>query len=349
MSTDLLRMAGRMVMVGVRGASPDDAVLRADIEVCREAGVGGVILFDVHLPASGPGRRAPRNILSPSQTRSLIDHLREQLGEHLLVAVDQEGGAVMRLSPARGFRGGVSAKVFASMTPEAQRHEAEALAGEVASLGIDINFAPCVDIGLNASSPIIASLDRSFSADPHVVTRCAEVVLGAHEAAGVASCLKHYPGHGSAAADTHEGFVDITEVFDPSAELAPYRALAHRAPMVMTGHLLDSGVDPDRPASLSASHTTSRLRNELGFQGVVVVDSLDMRAVAAHHSLEDAVALAVAAGADIVLDGVNAPGDERGCPAVQIRDAIARSAESPEGAARLAESARRIDALRRAN
>ncbi len=358
------QLAGGMLMVGVRGASPDDPVLRADLEACRETSVGGVILFDVDLPTmvemtrSGVGTsearaRAVRNILSPAQTRSLIEHLRLTLGLGLLVSVDQEGGSVARLSPARGFTPHPSQRDLGTMAAAVARQHMDAMWAEIASCDFDISFAPCVDVALNSENRVVVANGRCFSGDPRVVTERAGQSLAAARSAGVIACLKHYPGHGSSAGDSHAGFVDITRAYDADIELAPYHELLGMfggdVPMVMTGHLFDATIDRDHPASLSFEHTTRRLREGLGFGGVVVTDALDMGAVTSRYGLDEACILAINAGADLLLDANNAPGSARVCPAPAMHEAIMRGVVDgciAGGEDRLRASWRRLEAIR---
>lgn len=342
---DMRALAGRMVMVGVRGAAPGDADLERDLEACRRAGVSAIILFDREA-SSG----AARNIRDPRQTRALTEHIRRRLGASTIIGVDQEGGAVARLKEAAGFGASVSAETFAWLSADEQFAAAERLASDVAATGCDLNFAPCVDVAVDPENPIITRLGRAYSDDPEIVTACARRMIEAHQRAGLATCLKHYPGHGSSRGDTHLGGVDITDTFDPERELAPYAALVNEAQRrdwrtcVMTAHVLDRAVDPDRPASLSRAHM-DRLREEIGFEGVVVTDSLDMGAVAGNMTIEDATVQAVDAGADLVLHCNNGPGEKRPCPAEGIVDAIADAAAAGRirgGMDRLRLSARRI-------
>lgn len=345
---DIHSIIGSMLMVGIRGPGPEDAAFRADLDACREACVGGVILFDVHLP----DRTRDRNIISPGQIRELCDHLRRELGDRLLISVDQEGGSVARLSPTRGFQPQPSAAEVAAF-PYWKRHFApDRNARQVAAAGCNLNFAPCVDVAINPDNPIIAGKQRSFGVDPQVIVNCAERVIHAHTQAGVATCLKHFPGHGSSAGDTHEGFVDITHSWQRSVELQPFRwqipTLDPRWTCIMTAHVFHSGIDPDHPASLSRRHTTDLLRDELGFRGVVITDSLDMGAITQRYPAHEALILAINAGADILLDGCNAPGMERPCPAREMHEAITRALRDGRiigGEERLRASAARIARL----
>ncbi len=369
---DTASQIGRLLMVGVRGAAPDDPLLRADLAACREARCRAVILFDAHAPTLAPLlgagvprdealSRSPRNILSPAQTRELTAHIREALGAGTIVAVDQEGGEVARLAPRRGFPCTLSAEAVGALPADARVTEHDALARTVAAAGFNLNFAPCVDVAVNPANPIIAGKRRAFSGDPALVAACAAESLGAHRRASVCACLKHFPGHGSSAADSHLGFTDITATWREDAELTPYRALfaqfagagarAHAAPFVMTGHLFHARLDPDHPASLSRAVTTGLLREALGFRAAVVTDSLDMRAIAQRYSPEEACVLAHNAGADLLLDANNMPpatgaAHERPCPAPAMHEAIARALRDgriPGGLDCIRESAARID------
>ncbi len=353
--------AGRLLCVGIRGTEPGQDLLEADLEACRRAGVGGIILFDVDVPTlrrlEGEGvapaearRRAVRNIVDPDQLQRLMARIREALGAGVFIAVDQEGGQVARLTSGSGFRDDPSAREFAALDPEGRRRSAAAQAAQLARLGFDLNFAPCVDLDLEADNPIIGRLDRAYAAVPDEVIACAREVITAHREAGVACCLKHFPGHGSSRTDTHLGAVDITTSWQREPELEPYQALAGAAGVaVMTAHVVHRGLDPELPASLSPRITGTLLRNEVGFDGVIVTDSLDMRAITGRHTLQEAVVLAVAAGADMVLDGFNLE-DRPEHPAPALVAALTEAftdGRIPGGAGRLKESLGRLDRLRR--
>lgn len=357
---------GRMIMVGIRGASLDDPATREDLDACKTAHVGGVILFDVDMPeysrltAGGtpkPTARdlAPRNILSTTQVQRLIFDLRSGISNHILVAIDQEGGQVTRISRIlreRSEPGFVAASLLQHVSLATSVHRMTSI---IASLGFNVNFAPCVDVAVNPDNPIVVVNGRCISADPNLVIKSAREWARISANLGVTPCLKHFPGHGSSTSDTHAGFVDITSSFRPEIELAPYRTLISDddlpPTMVMTGHLFDAAVDPEHPASLSAAHTTGLLRETLGFKGVVVTDSLDMGAITQRYSVEEACILAINAGADILLDANNSPGPPRACPAPLMHEAIMRALSLGRiagGEDRLRQSWRRIEAMRSA-
>ena len=314
--SDLLRELGAMTMLGIRDATPGDPGLEEDLDACVRAGVRMVILFDRDVATGGE-----RNVRSPEQVRSLTDHVRSRLGD-ALVAIDQEGGRVQRLTPTHGFAGWPSARVFASLSDEEQSAQSRAMARALRDSGIDLNFAPCVDVDVHHRSPVIGALERSFSAEPGEVSDCAARVVRAHREAGIACVLKHFPGHGSASADSHHDLVDISRTWEPERELAPYHSLMAERVGVMTGHLLLDALDADRPASLSHAMTTGLLRDELGFAGPVFTDALDMEGVRARWSLEETIRLSVEAGADVLVHACNAARGEYAPDVVGVMEQV---------------------------
>lgn len=331
---------GRCLLVGIRGAHPDDPRFRADLAACREAGVGGVVLF-THDAATG----APRNITGPEQLARLVRTLRAHLGADLIVAIDQEGGTVARLTPRQGFEPAPSPEELGQMTPAERQGVFASQARQLAEIGITLNLAPCVDLALAPTGPI-ASRGRAFGADPDLVVACAADCIEAHRRVGVRCCVKHFPGHGSSTGDSHDGLTDVGRVWQ-EIELEPYRRLLTTdAPaLVMVGHLVDRRVDADHPASLSAAHIRGTLREQIGWKGPVVTDSLDMGAITARYGRARAIELALRAGADLILDGANL-GEPRPRAALEMRaaieDALAAGRLPP---ARLAEAGARVASL----
>lgn len=296
----LRTMLGQMLLVGFRGANlPDDAPILRDIRV---HGLGGVILFDrdVQLKTTG------RNIQGAGQVKALTARLQAAAATPLFIAVDQEGGRVRRLREEAGFPYSPSAKAMGRGTPDETRREGEKTGRLLADLGINLDFAPVVDVDVNPASPAIGALERSFSADPETVAAHALAFSRGLLSQGVLPCLKHFPGHGSARADSHLGLTDISETWSP-AELIPYERLIPEGagPLVMCGHLFLRRFDADHPATLSPAVLTGLLRERLGFRGVIVSDDMQMRAVTEHYGLEEAVLRAVEAGVDILVFGNN--------------------------------------------
>jgi len=351
---------GKLLCVGIRGAVPGEEILARDLEACRRAEVGGVILFDVDVPAfhrhlrdglaaDAAKQRSARNILDAGQVRRLITHIREILGPDVFVGVDQEGGQVARLSPARGFAAEPTAQEFAALDKAARRQAVTRQARQLADLGFDLNFAPCVDVALNPQNAIITRLGRSFGAEPESVIDCANAVLDAHAAAGVAACLKHFPGHGSSRDDSHLGAVDITATWQREPELEPYRALTQRPGVaVMIAHVIHRKLGGEAPASLTPEVINGLLRAEIGFQGVVVTDSIDMRAVADRYDPGEAAVAAIAAGADLVIDGFNlAERVEHPAPVlVAALQSALHDGRIAQGARRIEKSLERLHLLR---
>ncbi len=341
-AASLEEMAGQMILVGFRGLELDeDSPIVRDVAAGR---VGGVVLFDYDVLLKKP----ERNVQSPEQVRRLTAFLAVHARTPILVAVDQEGGRVQRLKARNGFRDFPSAADMGGWNDPGRVRAAGADLGRVlAGAGFNLDFAPCVDLNVNPQSPAIGALGRSFSADPDRVVADARAFAQGLASAGVLSCLKHFPGHGSAASDSHLGFTDVTATWS-AAELAPYRALIGQgaADMVMTAHVFNAALDPEYPASLSARITGGLLRRDLGFNGVVVTDDLQMRAVTDKYSLDQTVRLALAAGADILLFGNNLAHDPDLPAKVQgILVGLVRDGAVPR--ARIEESYGRIMALKK--
>ena len=341
MDTDSLRaMAGQMLLVGFRGtAVNNESPILRDI---REHNLGGVILFDRDVQLQSP----ERNIQSPGQVQALTATLQANAGTPLFVAVDQEGGRVRRFREDRGFAPSPSAKAMGQGSPEQTRLEGERTGRLLAGLGVNLNFAPVADVDVNPQSPAIGALERSFSADPDLVALHAHSFSRGLMAQGVLPCLKHFPGHGSATADSHLGLTDISKTWTPT-ELRPYELLIplKASPLIMTGHLFLRQFDDAHPCTLSKTVLTGLLRQRLGFDGVIVSDDMQMRAIAGHYGLDEAILLAVEAGVDILVFGNNLDYDPDIVP--RAIDILVKAVEEGRlSAERIAASHRRIQAVK---
>lgn len=294
------QMVGQMLMAGFRGFDMDDEspVVR-DI---RESHLGGVILFDYDVTSGS----YERNIKSPEQVLKLTSDLKRYAKIPLFMAVDQEGGKVQRLKPKYGFPGFPSAQDVGQMNDVDVAATAMKLGYTVAKYGFNMDFAPVADVNVDPNSPAIGKIGRSFSADPQRVAACDAIYLKEFSRQGVIGCLKHFPGHGSAGADSHQGLTDITATWSDE-ELIPYQQLIARGlpKMIMTAHVFNANLDAKYPATLSHRVITGILRTQLGFDGVVVTDDMTMRAITKFYGLKDAIRLAIQAGADILLFGNN--------------------------------------------
>ncbi len=293
---DLATQVGQMIMVGFRGMdAPPGSPVVADLVERR---IGGVVLFDYDVPLQSP----VRNVESPAQVKALTAALRSAGRIPPFIAIDQEGGRIVRLKEKFGFPPTVSAKALGAADDlAATRRAADGIAATLAEAGVDVNFAPVVDVDLEPLNPVIGGLERSFSGDPATVTRHALEFVRAHRARGVLTSLKHFPGHGSSRGDSHEGFTDVTSSWRRE-ELEPYRAAIREGlcDTVMTAHVFNRNLDPRYPATLSRAAVDGILRRELGFDGVVFSDDMQMKAIAANFGFEEAILLAVEAGVDVL-------------------------------------------------
>ncbi|MXY71873.1 MAG: glycoside hydrolase family 3 [Dehalococcoidia bacterium] len=342
-SLSLEDAVGQMLLIGFPGERLDEET----VALLEDIAPGGVILFDYDLPSGGA---KPRNITSPEQLRALIDELQAQADIPYFIAIDVEGGLINRLKPAYGFSIDLpSHQALGAGTAAATGAAASASAAELHELGINWNLAPVVDVNVFPESPAIGALERSFSAEPEVVAAHAEAFAEAHGAAGVISSLKHFPGHGSAAGDTHLGVTDVTSSFERDDELAPYRQLIEDGyeDAVMTAHIVNRDLDPSgRPATLSTAIVTGLLREELGFEGVILSDDMQMGAIVEQYSLERAAVEAIKAGVDVILIANQLSDDRTEVYRVKqaILDAVAAGEISED---RIYESVERILELKR--
>ena len=287
------REIGSLFLVGLTATN---AVGNADTEkLLCELRVGGVLLLG-------------RNVVDAEQLARLTAGLQAQsercTGRKLFVAVDAEGGNVMRLAPRSGWPATFSARELGTSNDfvltelEARRIGAMLRAG-----GINWDLAPVVDVGYNPANPVIVGASRSFGATPQQVTEHARAFVRGLRAEGVLTTLKHFPGHGSSFDDTHLGFTDVTGTASPELELVPYRALIADglADSVMTAHVYNQRLDRDYPATLSRATINGLLRGEIGFKGAVVSDDLRMGAIERQYGIGEAAVLALDAGVDVLL------------------------------------------------
>lgn len=318
------RCAG-LFMVGFKPKTPAPENWRL-----LERGLFGAILFS-------------RNVGTPQETAQLVRDIKTRVGKPFAMAVDQEGGRVARLRGAP----------FTHVPPmrHVGAHDATfaakvgtLLAYEVRSIGFDWDFAPVLDVDTNPQNPVIG--DRSFARDPQVVARLGVALGQAMEAAGVAACAKHFPGHGDTSQDSHLALPRLPHALDRlrEIELAPFAAWAKaQLSSVMTAHVVFDALDPGVPATMSQK-AMGLLRNELGFQGVLVSDDLEMKAIAQHFSVEDAVVKGVLAGVDLFLVCHDPDVQTRAIEALvkAVETGVVSEARVDESRARLASLARKF-------
>lgn len=274
---------------------PNDASLTASThahELVETMQVGSLVLMG-------------RNVSSehPEQTRQVLTELQAASSIPLFIAIDQEGGVVNRLRhPFHEFPGNMALGAITEGAEEYARRQAEAQARELRALGINWNFAPCVDVNCNPDNPIIGV--RSYGEDPHLVARLGSAAMHGYQKTGLLACAKHFPGHGDTNVDSHLALPTIQGGRDrlDSVELVPFRALIREGVgAIMTTHILFPALDAERPATLSPAILTGLLRTELGYDGLVITDCLEMEAIAGTIGTPQGAVEALKAGADIVL------------------------------------------------
>ncbi|WP_432192703.1 glycoside hydrolase family 3 N-terminal domain-containing protein [Streptomyces sp. bgisy027] len=280
---DLDEAAHRCLVAGFDGATTVPDTLKELID----RGLGGVILFT-------------RNIRDAEQVRRLTDELRAPRPD-LVVAIDNEGGGIGHLGTAGAPQVPGSYALGVVDDPDLTARCADALAAHLAALGITATYGPVADLQHRPDNPIVRT--RSFGADPESAARHLRAWITATEARGVASCAKHFPGHGGTVTDSHHGAaVDPRPHDELRADLEPFRAaVAAGVPMLMSAHVVFPVLDPDRPATLSRRILGDLLRRDLGFDGVLVGDALEMKAIADGYGEAGGARMALAAGADQVI------------------------------------------------
>lgn len=317
---------GELLFVGIE----ETALTTETRDLLRRVRPGGVILFR-------------RNVAGLSEVAALCSDLRAAMDPPPLVAIDEEGGRVTRLEPH--VSGLPPAFATATLEPGRLRDYWRRYGDLLASLGIDMDFAPVVDLCAPDAANGIA--DRSFGTDPARVSTCAAAVLDGLEAAGLLSTLKHFPGLGSTLLDSHHRLPSIRksrEAFERE-DLTPFRSLCARAPAVMIGHghyPFYSGPDP-MAATLSRAISTDLLRGALGFPGTAISDDLEMKAVADRVEWSELASRVIEAGSDMTLIC------HRADRILEAREALGRRiGTNPAFAARCREAAGRVAALRAA-
>ncbi|OAA28815.1 beta-N-acetylhexosaminidase [Frankia sp. EI5c] len=306
----LEQRVGQMIMGVVFGTSGTDrnpAAVAANrrtsgVDTAAEAvatlGLGGVIYFDAG--GAGPGA-LPDNIIDPAQVTALSGDLRAAARVPLLIGTDQEQGAVLRIRDGVTLLPGQMAQAATGRVADA-RDAARITGADLRALGINVDFAPDADVNSDPANPVIG--ERSFGDDPAAVGRFTAAAVEGYRQAGVAAAAKHFPGHGATSVDSHVELptIDRDRASLAALDLPPFQAaIAAGVPMIMVGHLSVPALDPNAPATLSKAVVDGLLRHELGFDGVVVTDALNMAAITRHNTGGAAAVRAVRAGVDLLL------------------------------------------------
>lgn len=303
---------GQMLLIGFDGKKIN--AKSPIVKTIEENNIGGVILFDYNYHTN----TFDKNIESPEQVKRLnhelqyyaeqgnLQHHRMQLP--LLISVDYEGGQVNRLGEQYGFPPTLSAAEVGKRGIKEAESTAKSMSQTLKKTEFNLDFAPELDVNVNPDNPVIGKKDRSFSSDPKQVTRFARIYTHHFLNQRIQCAYKHFPGHGSSTKDSHLGFVDVTETWHPY-ELEPFTRLINSnetCGVVMTAHIVNRQLDRSGlPATLSHKILTDLLRNQLHFKGVIITDDMQMKAISENYGLEQALVLAINAGADMLIFGNN--------------------------------------------
>jgi beta-N-acetylhexosaminidase len=253
--------------------------------------IGGVILFS-------------KDIKSPKQLKTLTTTLQSLNRDTILIATDQEGGAVQRLKKKNGFKNFPKPIDVASLDENETKKIYTSMAKLLKKNGINTNFAPSVDLSLNPKNKVIVKYGRSFGSDSKVVIKYSKIFIDAMREQGIISVIKHFPGHGSSLKDSHNGFVDVSNSWSVD-ELEPFYNLIQTdyAKAVMSAHIFNKNLDPIYPATLSFATNTKLLKEKMNFNGVLISDDLQMGAISKHYDLNSTCKLAINSGIDMLLFG----------------------------------------------
>jgi beta-N-acetylhexosaminidase len=318
---------GPSLSEGYPGASPEAAATAVNaraLRLLRDWKVGGIILMG-------------RNVESPVQVAALHNAVQAECDVPVFFSTDQEGGHVCRMKKPFTMMPGAM-PLGATRDAVLAERGAAAVSAELSAIGINLDFAPDADVNNNPDNPIIGV--RSYGEDPALVARMVTAQVKGYQSNGTIACAKHFPGHGDTAVDSHLGLASLPWTMDRlrSVELPPFvAAIEAGVDFVMTAHIIFEAIDPDRPGTLSPKVVDGLLRGELGYQGVVITDCMEMKGVVSKYGIGEAAVMAVEAGVD-VLAACHTPSRQE-----EIRTSLleaVRSGRIPES--RIDESVARI-------
>lgn len=297
---------GQLVLVGMDGTEPND-VTRQLIE---EYHVGGFIFYK-------------NNIQDTKQALALFNGLKtanQNKAVPLFLSVDEEGGRVSRM-PGELAKLPAARKIGNTGSTELAGQIGEIIGKELAGFGLNLDFAPVLDVNSNPDNPVIG--DRAFGTKPEIVSRMGIAVMKGIQEQGIIPVVKHFPGHGDTSVDSHLGLPVVEHDLDrlQKLELVPFKqAIQEGADVVMIAHLLMPKLDPDHPASFSKAVIHDLLREELGYEGTIISDDMTMGAIVEHYDIRDAAVQFIQAGGNIVLVGHDAEKEKQVIQA--LRDAV---------------------------
>ncbi len=283
-AVDLDTKIGQMIIVGFKGDNLKSRGFKQVQKQLKKGEISGVIYFS-------------RNIKSKNDLIQMNNELLKSSEIIPFISIDNEGGQIQRYD----FIQTKSAKEVANLDETIAREEYQKMAKLERELGFNLNFAPCVDLEINKNS-IISKKQRSYSDNSDVVSKYAEIFIQEHNKLNIINSIKHFPGHGSISGDSHLGFVDSTKTYQDN-ELLPYINLLNYDDknMVMASHVYNKNFDEKYPASLSKATLKGFLRGKIGFDGIIVSDDFDMRAIKSNYSLEETVEKSIDAGVNLLI------------------------------------------------
>ncbi|MEE0978752.1 MAG: glycoside hydrolase family 3 N-terminal domain-containing protein, partial [Muribaculaceae bacterium] len=299
----LKQLAAQMLIIGFQSDSLEtDPNLR---HYLTEIKPGGIILFDIDLTKKGG--LGSRNIKNPQQLAHLTQQIKQTAGYPIIIAADQEGGLVQRLKPQYGYQQIPSAHKIGTEinNPDTTLHYASVMAQQLKQAGINMNLAPELDTH-SPQCPVIGKLNRAYSSNTDTIALHASITINQLLKNNIIPVAKHFPGHGSATADSHYGLTDVTQTWTPD-ELRPFKKLidANTLPAIMTAHIINKNIDPDNPATLSHKTLTQLLRQTLGYNGTIITDDLYMKGIISNYTIPQAIITTINAGADMIIIGNN--------------------------------------------
>lgn len=288
---------GQMIIVGLNENQIDSA--SGIIKDVKASKIGGVVLYEKNISKTN----------SAENLKNLVSSLQNAANIPLFIGIDEEGGYVHRLKEKYGFPKTVSAAYLGKIDHlDTTRMHSAIIASTLKQLGINLNFAPVVDLAINENNPIIAKKERSFSKKVKIVTKHAQEFIKVHHEFGIKTVLKHFPGHGSSTTDSHLNMTDVTKTWK-KRELKPYRSLikSGNVDAVMTAHIINFKLDT-LPATLSKKIITGVLREDLKFNGVIFSDDMQMRAISDFYGFEKSIKSTIISGVDVIMFSNNISG-----------------------------------------
>ena len=330
-------MVGQMLVMGM-GEGVAWSGSEEFISDVLEGKLGGVILYEYNLADQE----------TAAHLRAMVSLLQLASPRPLWISIDEEGGRVTRLKSKYGFLPTKSAKELASLGVDSTSRQSHRMAAQLRSVGINVNFAPVLDMALNADNEVVVGMGRCYGSKVEEVVLHGGAVIAAHRKWGILPVGKHFPGHGSSRGDTHQGMVDVSGVWQMQ-EVLPYARLFRLGDLeaIMSAHIVNRDLDEGGlPATLSVSVMGDFLRGIMGFEGVIFSDDMQMQAIADIYTMEEAVYLAIQAGIDVLLFSNQVEGHSQVLPG-QVHALLLRMVkEGRISEARIRRSYERITALK---